>query len=623
MKKALALWMVFVLALSMVSFAVSAEEEVEEQNKVVVEYENYNESFDTLGGLCTQENLPGNLASGGGYLHWDTDHREEDLQAEFSVVVPVSGLYAVSLIASKINICLPKIYVDGLIVLDSSVIDGTKLDAVGENNIYPYFSRLFFSAFESRGKTIYLTAGEHSVTTVVPRRNLKVGETIVNDVAVCLDSLTFTPADAVPVSSGETLIEYEDFAGMFNTQGNIRNLITEPGNLASGGGYVYWDTGYLQEDVRIDLPIMVEKGGIYNLSVIASRIGCCPQIFLDGTMVFDGTKIVGTALDERDEDNFFPYFARKIFGAYDHNVTFYLSQGSHVLSTGITRRTFQESGKEMRDVASCVDRIQLERVRVPAIQVSAKGESRAEFEDYQAYTVLDNLNLKKGAVKEYEKGTTLNLTEIVSEDGFLLEIPLMVEKTGWYHMDAVLSKIVSGWTSVVTISVNGKPILQNQDPYTAEDLSLAEDGETIDYVNDSYKMHRFHGECLLEEGEQTLTYYAAKRTLQTESDMKLGVYRVCTIADSIRFTPAEDTVAKGQDTVSVKVYFNEPLTGKLIMALYDGYDMVGLSFQDISEDYILEAEAAYTKSPGIIKLLVWDNFSGMNPTIKQKIIELK
>ena len=623
MKKTLALWMVFVLALSMTCFVASAEDGTEERNKIVVEYENYNESFNTIGTVCTQENEPGNLASGGGYLYWDTNHLEEDLQAEFSVSVPESGLYAVSLIASKISGCFPKISIDGLDVLDSGANKGTVLDQIGKDGKYPYYNRPFFAAIESPGKTIYLTAGEHSVSTYVPRRNLKEGEKIINDVAVCLDSLTFAPADTVSVSPGETWIEYEDFAGMFNTIGSVRNLTNTPGNLASGGGYVYWDTGYLQEDIRIDIPVTVERGGIYDLSVIASRVGSYPQIFVDGNIMFDGTKKGGTAVDEKGEDEVYPYFAKKIFGALDHTATFYLSQGTHVLSTGLTRRTFQESGAEMRDVASCIDRIKLVRIKAPAVQVSAEGESKAEFEDYQAYTIHDNRNIKKGSVKEYEKGTTLNLTEIVSAEGFSLEIPLIVEKTGWYYMDAVLSKIVSNWTSVVTISVNGKPILQNKDPYTVEDLSLAEDGETIDYVSDSYKMHRFRGECFLEAGEQTLTYYAAKRIGQTESDMKLGVHRVCAIADSIRFTPIKDTVTQTADTVSVKVYFNEPLTGKLIMALYDGYDMVGLSFQDVSEDYIIEAEAAYTKSPGIIKLLVWDNFSEMNPTIKQKILELQ
>ena len=616
MKKYMSLCLV--LLLCVLPYMARAEEtEKPEVKSVVIEYENYQEAFQLKSSLINKTNAPANTASGGAFLHWDTGYEQEDLTGDISFTIPESGLYRVRLVASRLSSCVPAILIDGTNAPASPEV--TALDKAGEDGVYPYFARKFFGAYQ-QDYVMYIQAGQHVLTTNIPRRTFKENGSEMRDVAACLDCVTFTPTDSVPVST-ETVLEYEHFNNFKIQAGKIYNQTSRPGNLSSGGAFLYWDTGSLEEDLRNEIPVYVEKTGFYELTVVGYGVSCPIRIYQDGTQVLNSS-LGGTLVDELDENGVSKYFCISPYKAHAFTASVHLTAGYHLLETVLVRRTLQYDGWVETDVAACIDSLSLSYTETPVVSVAAQGTTVGEFENYTQFTVLDGFAKRKGDVGEYEKGTVMRFTEITAEDGMKIYIPVVAEEAGWYRLDSIIHSRLSEWTSLVDLSINGETVLQNTDKYMIEDLSKAEDG-TIDYISTSYPMKKFQGFCYLPQGESTMVYYAKKRVGQTASDSVNGVYRVCTIADNFVFTRLNDTVTLNGNTAAVNAYFDEAQHGTMISAAYKNGFMVGLRFDRMNGEGKLETEISCTQRPDTVKIMVWDNFFDMEPSVRTKVIEIK
>jgi len=617
MKKVISYMMAVMLLLGMMSVSYAAEEKaVIAKGETKLEYETYNHLFNTPGRVCDQTNTAGNLASGGAYVYWDTADRTEDIFSDIPVTVKEAGFYEITVIASRIN-CFPHISVDGNIVLDGKNASCTKLDEAGEDGKPLYFKKFPFYAY-SHKTVMYLTEGDHTVHTNINRRTLPEDGAVIHDVASCIDNIIFRYLDAIDFNEKSIHIEYENVFGMFDRAPGVYTLSNKPGNLASGGGYIHWDTEATDKDITGNMPIYLKKGGFFEVSMKCSYTGPV-ELHLDENVIFRTKNAESQALDEAGEDGVFPYFGNIFHHAREYTNVVYIPQGTHILSTVAARRTIGN----VQDVAVCLDCVTFERVEIPSVTIGKNKTVLKEFEDYIGCVVKDHKTSYRGIIKEYEKGTVLSMTEFPAEDGITLDIPLVVEETGWYELKSVLSRQVSNWTSQVTISIDGKTVLQNADEYSEEDLSYTGERTNIDFISSSYPMHRFRGICHLTAGEHTLHYYAKRRKDQTATDANLGVFRVCTVADNFAFSPLEDAANVMENKVSVTAYFDEGVTGVAMVALYADGDLVGIDFLNASDTWILNKDVSFAMHPDTVKILVWDNFLDMDPVTNVKEIMIK
>ncbi|MBQ4087327.1 MAG: hypothetical protein IJC78_03660 [Clostridia bacterium] len=467
------------------------------------------------------------------------------------------------------------------------------------------------------GSKVFLNKGQQDIVVILKQRTA--------DSRICakIDNIKLTPHEMKPVAldkAAETKIEFENYNDAFNTKGAVKNLENTPANQASGGSYLFWDTGARTQDLYGDILVSVPKTGFYDVKLISTAVsGSAPALYVDGVKA---TVKVGEIFDTKGEDGVYSYFGVAHFGAREATASIYLTEGEHWLTTSITRREVTEGGATFQDVAGLLDYMTFTYHPAPAMNVAAEGTSTLQFEDYVNYTALDNASLVTGSIKEHAKGTILDMTERVAEDGVYLIVPVVIAEDGWYDVKAILSGSKGTWTSKVTISLDGEEVIVNNANYLLEDISKAEDG-TIDYVSSDYAMGIYGGgACYLAAGEHEMTLYAKKRSEQTPEDKKLNVHRVCTMLDSFSLTRLEDSATIEGSNVNVAVYFDDVYEGKVITALYAGKQMVGLSVGDIADNKATTT-ASFTQTPDTVKVFVWKNVDNVEPLVEAKVITLK
>lgn len=490
--------------------------------------------------------------------------------------------------------------------------DLSRKDADGNST---YFDETYGAAkFESR---VLLFAGEQELTLTIAQRALDGKNCFVGDY------IKFVPVESEAVAldkTAETRIEIEDYNDNFNIKGTVATSESHPGNQASEGSYLAWDTAAQDTDLFGEIFISVPRSGAYNVEMIAaSADGSVPCLYVDNKMVTGSMEKLSTEVEA--EDGSYPYFARADFAAYKVTARIYLSEGEHWITASITR------GTTLQGIAGCLDYIAFTADNAPTYHIAAEGTSVMQFEDYINYTALDELNFVTGSIATYEKGTVLNMTEMECKDGLYLSVPVMVEEGGMYDIEAILSLSNGEDTSIGTLYIDGSTIMCNNNGYSILDVSKSLDG-TIDYVNEDYPMHRFGARIFLAKGEHTLTYYVKHRAkyptddAEQEADAAEGIYRVCNIADKIQFTHLESYAYDTGSVVVVQGFFTEYFEGKGIVALYAGEEMVGISISNIYAPFV-GGIVEYTKKPDTAKVFVWKDLESMVPLTEAQVLNVE
>ncbi len=494
------------------------------------------------------------------------------------------------------------------------------LSAPAEGSTAPTYFDGNYPAGKFNGK-VFLNAGQQDIVVRLQPR------TADNRVCAKVDYLKLTPAEVAPVALSKTeatVIALDAYADAFDTKPAIMTSESAPGNLASGGTYLQWDTGARTHDLIGDILVSVPQTGIYNIAMVATNVGgSAPALYVDGVKA---SLTVSNVFENKNEAGLYPYFANAHFGGRNVTGSLFLTEGEHWISVGGTRRTITENGKTFQDVAICMDDLTITPDLAPAFSVAAEGASTMQFEDYVNYTFLNRVSTIKGNIKEYAKGTVLELAERPAADGIYLDIPLTVAEDGWYNMEAILSESKGTWTSHDTIYIDGKEILKNTLDYSVEDISKDAEGN-FDYVSKDYAMHRFSTNCYLEAGEHDLTFYAKKRSQHVagdaaqEENAAMGITNVCTMIDSLTLTRLKDNAAIDGNSVAVSVYYDEVYEGKIITALYAGKQMVGISTGDIANGWA-NTTASFTQIPDTVKVFVWNDLNIFAPLVEEKVFEL-
>lgn len=491
--------------------------------------------------------------------------------------------------------------------------DCSEKDADGNST---YFDETYGAAkFKSR---VLLFAGEQELTLTIAQRALDGKNCFVGDY------IKFVPVSSEAVAldkTAETRIEIEDYNDNFNIKGTVATSESHPGNQASKGSYLAWNTAAQDTDLFGEIFISVPRSGAYNVEMIAaSADGSVPCLYVDGKPVTASMEKLSTEVAAADGS--YPYFARADFAAYKGTARIYLSKGEHWITTSITR------GTTTQGIAGCLDYIAFTADSAPTFNIAVE-DSTMQFEDYINYTALDEMNFVTGSVATYEKGTVLNMTEMECKDGLYLSVPLMVEEGGMYDVFAHLSLSDGEYTSIGTLYIDGNEIMKNNDGYSVLDESKAAVGDAIDYVSETYPMHRFGARTFLAKGEHTLTYYVKHRAkyptddAEQAADAAEGIYRVCNIADKITFTYMEGSAFDTGSSILTQAYFTDYLDGTYIVALYAGEEMVGVKVGTLRHNCYLAARVEYTKKPDTAKVFLWKDLESMVPITTPQVFKVE
>ena len=587
--------------------------------------------------LSTQND---NWVEKGTHITRTSDAWQDVYEVSFDVNLPKDGTYDVETVMGKGD----GEWTDKVeVFLDNSEtpVYTNTADEMNEilsiNGYYPYV-HIYAGRYN---KDVELSAGQHNVKFVItaPRQTAQPHLFMV-------DYIQFTP-DTISVSQKNGhVFEMEDYTGSFyafdengNTESTNPDVVLS-GN-ASGGAAITRDytPGLGRVPVKAEINFTVKEAGFYLFESVDSTGGCDGFVTVNnGTetkTVIDkfsnGTKLHSTGEDgfQENRPNWHKYFNVKWHGARRTKQLSYLDAGDYTMTVQFDKRDSASA------VAFFIDYVKIMPFVQETTNISKEGVT-IELDTMKEYFMQDNAIPYAASIENNQYSTGgmgITTTEIPMKTGHSVEIPVNVEKAGWYSLESVMSRRNSGgWTSAINISVDGDVILVNEEANSVEDLSrpYEEDGETkFAYINVNYPMHRFAENIYLEEGDHTILFHALPRTqkvpAEKEADEKqiaaggtANPYRVCYHADYIALKPVTDNITVTDKTVDGQVVYETPVSGKLIVAAYADKQLVGSSIVDAENQLLAGINLVCEAAPDTVKVMVWNDMSAFAPVAELK-----
>ncbi len=599
-------------------------------NKGTVRYEleDYNTKYPNLnetvayasgGKLFNSHNGYDNQGVGG---NWYTapvyQLKEEDVSLSFEIDLPLTGTYTVDTAMTKVTSSLStlEVYVDGKLIHSNANTSYNNISMSA--GTYPW---RYEPMFIYRSTGVSLTAGKHTL-------NFKVIAPTSNTSHIfAADYIQFVPELLTIENAGDTYLEYEDYAAKLSTATKEQ---TSPNT--SGGKYVIYDTTdvtYVEgettyDPITLDVPIYVESAGCYTLEHAISGAGSTVSLFIDDNETKLITLSPGTKIDATDPvSSEYTYFATKYHpGTKRTAKNVFLPAGSHTLKFALNPRIY---GGNKMDIAIALDYLKF-TPQAPAASIPATGTT-IELENYVSSissagaaftgaTVLNNAITQEHA----SNGQLLDMQEKRSITDAKVYIPVYAEKAGWYDVEWTISNANDGsYIGIVTLNADGEPIVTNEGKNVVEDLTIHgtnEEGKNvIIYPALNYTLAKYQAQVYLSEGLHNIDMSAVTATKQT------GIFFV---ADYLKFTPVSDVATNNSEakTVDVTAYYDAPVSGTVITALYNGKELVGVS--SVQADGITKHTAAvsYSAAPDTAKVFVWTDTNDIIPLTINKVIGL-
>ena len=85
--------------------------------------------------------------------------------------------------------------------------------------------------------------------------------------------------------------------------------------------------------------------------------------------------------------------------------------------------------------------------------------------------------------------------------------------------------------------------------------------------------------------------------------------------DYIEFTPSDSLTLKNNTATATVVIDKAPVSGKAILALYNGTKLVGTDCIDVTDERLIIVPAYLEDAITSAKVFVWDDFTNMTPQI--------
>ena len=570
---------------------------------------------------------------------------QDTYDVTFDVDLPADDTYDIETVMGKNAdqyVGMITVSVDGTPIYTNAISNAKEDVSINGTYSWNYLYACRYNA------TKELTAGKHTVTFSIERPKVASQPHL-----FMMDYIQFTPSKPILSSDEATILEMEDYASKFvaydedsGEQQAVNPGVVTSGN-ASGGKAITKDASfkfgeeYKSVPAKLDIPVTIPKDSFYHFEVMDSAAGSDGTLYIsDGTNTYNiinkfssGSKLtnINPELDSADEirNNYWTYYGVKWHSARISNGSVYLPAGDYTLTVQFNGRTITPSCSGM---AFMIDYVKVTPEEVPYTTISAEGKTTVEMEDVAAYFIKDDVYPVNATVTDHVKASgskVAGITESPMEIGHSLKLPVNVEKAGWYDMGSVLSVKNGEWTSLVTLYVNGKPVIVGDQTNAAECLAYAEDGETIDYMNKSYLMYRFNEKVYLEAGENEVSLLAIPRTGKTDNEKaddekaiaeggQAYPYRVGYYIDYISFAPATDNITVSDKTVDGTVIYDEPVSGKLIVAAYAGKELVGTYVVDAENQTLAGINLVCETAPDTVKVMVWSDLTTLAPAATLK-----
>jgi len=267
------------------------------------------------------------------------------------------------------------------------------------NQIYSYKDQAGYQ-YESR---VYMPAGEQNLILNIATR----AEGTAGGIFFWGDKITLTPVElpaeerAVISENGGT-IEYEAWTDYISNEMtvNVKDATTNPDNKASGSSFIQFDTGTNRSyEFYMDIPVTVEKSGVYDVELIASNLPTL--IYFDGA----ATSLQrGKMLDKTWSSNTGDYYCLKWFPAHPYTGRVYLTAGEHVFTTKSPLRA-----AENNDLANAYDCIRFTPAESKVFITSNKAMINVAYETPVIGTAIaafyEDNQLKHLATKEITEET--------------------------------------------------------------------------------------------------------------------------------------------------------------------------------------------------------------------------
>ncbi len=440
-----------------------------------------------------------------------------------------------------------------------------------------------------------LTEGSHDIKVVAYSRGGVAG------VAFAWDCMSMEYHKDVISKDTATRLEMEDYAAYANIP--LNNGGTYAANVWNGAGcsekkYFAVDTtdgtidsGYVYS---FAIPVQIEEAGLYDFEYVGNDGTSQAHFYIDSV---DNPSIVASAsetiVDDTKVDDTIQYFSSGWAIAKKYTTKVVLPEGNHNIIV-----TLKDRGNQ--DIARYLDYIQFTPV---VFDVQAEGNSVAEFEDYSS-----NATVKTGVA--FASGNEL-LFHSSAKTKPVIQFMVEVAESGYYDVEYVISNNAKTTSDEANASINHlSRIRLSMDGVEFGDSQTSPYAEN--YGPDKTMWHyfplcRYETVLYLEKGTHS---FVADVGITTDLQYKYQL-------DYIAFKP-QDTLTVEDGVATAKVTFDDAVSGKAILALYNGKEMVSVNSVDVAEKETVNVTAPASGAFTNAKVFIWGDLINVVP-LKEEV----
>lgn len=535
-----------------------------------------------------------------------TAERTNNPSFSFKIDVPVDGTYKLEYAFGYHNGNTQ--YVSPIALsIDDTVVGTNDSSYDGDLSLAGQFPWSYIPLKHYTKSGISLTAGKHTAEVKVTLPTVTTQPYL-----FCADYIQLTPLTAVITTDKPCTIEFEEQASNFSVTPTVKTSAN-----TSAGGYIHFDTPTRTEPVTFSIPVSVAEAGVYSFEYVSSQYSATEFYLDDAASAFFTTSGAGsTALDSKKVDGKYPYFNETWHQALRYTFSANLAAGSHTLNGKLLLRPAENS---TNDVCLCMDYLKITYVPSESVVVNKDIATRIEFEDYTSnvsiaqndgttyfpeiwtsagcsngkYMGIDSTD--KQATNEYETFT----------------IPITVQQEGYYNIQYAEARGISPLD--IYLDSTDSTRLNSGLTYT-EDATRNEAGKYA-YFESGWAVARIHsGKVYLPAGEHKLVF----RLQQRASIGDFAAY-----LDYIEFELAADEIKVDGSTATALVNYDEAQTGKAILALYNGKELVGMQTLDVTNQNAVTISMSYSGTVTDAKMFVWNDLNNCIPQTETKILTIQ
>lgn len=428
-----------------------------------------------------------------------------------------------------------------------------------------------------------------------------------------------TAAEEIPENA--IRYEFEDYVPTTSTAYSMikDSAFASGGKLIcsnQGGGFVTASTiARTANDPTFEFTINLPKEDSYKVEYAVG--------WLDSTYVSKITiSIDGTVIGTNDKTSFdkdlslngkFPWSYIRLKHYTKSNVN--LTAGEHTVKVQIDKTVTEKADGNDQPYLFCADYLQLTATTPAARKLDTAGKTRIELEDYaDTFTIAQTSGTASTPNGMLSNGCSggkylwIDSTDGLAANNYeTFEIPINVQQAGYYDMTYVEAKNISA-LDVYLDSVDGT-CLSNGVTVTDGDASKNSDGKFA-YFNSSWAQPQIsNGKVYLPAGEHNLVFRLTQRSVKD-----FAAY-----IDYIEFEPVAFDLTDNKATAMVS--FDKEVTGKAILALYNGNELVAISSNDVNSAKFATVTAEnITATVTKAKVFVWNDFASCIPQSESKTV---